>query len=106
MHYNEISRVKEPSLPSLVIFAFLSGALCTLFGYIFLPVAAGIYASLLFAESKGKPVFSYLVPVATVALNFFLNGFYSLEGVAYVVVGLVIYRLYRSGKTKNEIPPS
>ena len=102
MYYNKISKINEPSLFSLVFFTFISALLCTLFGYICIPFAAGFYAVLVLAESKGRFLFSFLIPSITFALNVFLNGFYSLEGIAYVAVGLVLYFCYRKNKTKNE----
>ena len=102
MSDNKFSNCKEPSFPSLVIFTLLSAIVCMMVGYVFVPIAAGMYSALLVAEKRGRFFFSYIIPVITVALNFFLNGFYSLEGISFAIVGFVLYLLYQKNKTKNE----
>ena len=87
----------------LSLLTALGALLCTLFGYFALPFAAASYASLIAFENRGKRVFSYIVPVIMFFVNFLFMGFYSLEGIAYVVVGIIIYLLAKLGKSKGEV---
>ena len=66
---------------------------CMLLGYVFLPMASAFYAALLIYENKSKRIVSYVLPVVMFLFNFVIRdfSFYSLEAVAYVVVGLIIY---------------
>ena len=96
------SRLKGASTARLFVLALLSAFGCILLGYVFLPIAAGIYAALILTEKKKTIVLSYILPVFTFALNFFMNGFYSLEGVAYAFVGFLIYLLYTKSRSKGE----
>ena len=83
----KIPSYREPSLLSLVLLTFLGAMGCMLLGYIVLPFAAAFYAALIFTEKKSKFLFSYLIPIFSVAINFLLNGPYSLEGVSFAAVG-------------------
>ena len=98
----KIPSYREPSLASIVLLTFIGAIACMLFGYLVLPFAAAIYAVLIFTEKKTKFLFSYLVPIFSVAMNFFLNGPYSLEGISFVAVGFLIYYLYSKNRSKNE----
>ena len=98
----KIPSYREPSLLSLVLLTFLGAMGCMLLGYIVLPFAAAFYAALIFTEKKSKFLFSYLIPIFSVAINFLLNGPYSLEGVSFAAVGFLIYYLYGKNKSKNE----
>lgn len=75
---------------------------CILLGYIFLPFAAAYYAALLTYESKGRRVLSIAIPAVMFTVNFLLRAALSLEGVAYVVVGLLIYFAVKRGWSKSE----
>ncbi len=101
MNYNS-SRLKETSIVALSFLCLLSAIGCMLLGYIFLPVAAGIYAALILAEKKKRIVVSYIIPIVTLVANFFLNGVYSIEGGAYAAIGVLIYLLYQKSKSKGE----
>jgi len=76
------------------------GFCCLIFGYLMLPVAAGFYAALLSAEKKENKIFSYILPLVPLTANIFINGFYSLEAIAYVAVGAIIYYGYDRKKDK------
>lgn len=78
----------------------LFGFACLLCGYLLLPLAAGFYAALLSTEKKGTRVLSYLVPLFLLVINIFLNGFYSLEAVSYVVVGAILFVGFDKRKSK------
>ena len=77
---------------------------CILLGYIFLPIASAFYAALLVYENKTKRVMSYVLPVVMYLLNFVLRdfSFYSLEAIAYVVVGVIIYLCCTKNVSKGE----
>ena len=83
----------------------LFGFACLLCGYLLLPLAAGFYAALLSTEKKGTRVLSYLVPLFLLVINIFLNGFYSLEAVSYVVVGAILFVGFDKRKSKAYLHP-
>ncbi len=74
-----------------------------LLGYVFLPFAAASYAALLLFENKSRRILSYILPVTMLIVNFLFNGFYSLEGLVYVVVGFLIYIFYTKSVKKSEV---
>lgn len=86
----------------LSIYTLLSALGCAVFGYLLLPVAATFFALLLLCENQNKRVFSYALPVITLAVNIFLSGLYSLEGIAYAAVGFIIFTAIRRGFSKGE----
>ena len=75
---------------------------CMLFGYFFLPPAAAFYACVLAYEKKTKRVMSYAIPILMFTINLLISGFYSLEALAYLVVGVVIYFAAIKGTSKGE----
>ncbi len=87
----------------LSIMTLLSSFACTLLGYLFLPFAAGFYAALLAIENKNGRVFSLIIPLVMFVANIFLNGFYSLEAIAYVIIGLIIYAGFNKTKSKASV---
>ena len=95
-------QIYAPSIPQLALFTGLAGIGCVLLGYLILPVAAALYATLLTFENKNGRIFSYVIPSLVFIINILFNGFFSLEGLAYVAVGAVLYYLYKSGKGKGE----
>ena len=84
----------------LSIMTLVFGFLCLLFGYIMLPFAAGFYAALLVIEKNGTRFFSYVVPLLPLVINVFINGFYSLEAISYVIIGFIIFFGYDRNKNK------
>ena len=87
-------------LALLSVFTLIFGFCCLLFGYLMLPVAAGFYAALLFYEKKESRVLSYVIPLFILVVNVFINGFYSLEAVAYVTIGAIVYLGFVKKKNK------
>ncbi len=96
MRYNSV-------ILKLAMFTALGAFACTLFGYLFLPFAAASYATLIAYENQKRRIFTYATPAVMFVINLLLAGPYSLEGVAYVLVGIVIYFLAKLGKTKGEV---
>ncbi len=87
----------------LSLFTAIGVFLCSLFGYFLLPFAAGSYAALIGFENRGKRIFTFLVPIVMFFVNLALLGPFSLEAIAYVVVGVIIYFLAKRGKSKGEV---
>ena len=87
---------------SLFTTVFVFG--CILFGYFFLPMASAFYAALLVYENNSKRVMSYALPVVMFLINLVLRdfSFYSLEAIAYVAVGLIIYLTCNRDISKGE----
>lgn len=81
---------------------FLSTLGCSLLGYIALPFAAAFFATLLILENPAKRVISYVLPVVIFLVNLLLRGIYSLEAIAYLIVGLAIYFCVKRNKSKGE----
>lgn len=75
---------------------------CSLMGYIFLPFAAAFYAAILIFENPAKRIVSFVLPIVIFAINFLLRGIYSLEAVAYLIVGLIIFLCVKRNKSKGE----
>lgn len=96
------SRIDRSSVTQLALYTALGGIGCILLGYLLLPVAAAFYAALLTFENKNGRIFSYVIPPVVFIINIIFNGFFSLEGLAYVAVGSLIYFFYRKGKSKGE----
>ena len=92
----------KKALIHIAVITFFSAFGCVLLSYLFLPLASAFYAALLFYESKSKRIFSYAIPIIILFINVLLNGFYSFEGAAYVLVGLVVYFLCKKGFSKAE----
>ncbi len=90
-------------LKFLSLMTALCGAGCILFGYLLISLAAGFYAALLIAEKRNRRIFSYVLPFCLFVVNVLINGIYSLEGIAYILLGLLIYRGYSSGKRKSGV---
>ena len=83
-------------LTYLVLMLTLCALGCIFLGYIVLPFAAAYFAALIYFEKPEKRVFSYLIPVTMFLVNFIargfsLNGLLSLDAIAYVVLGVIIY---------------
>lgn len=87
---------------SLLTAVFAFG--CMLLGYIFLPMASAFYAALLIYENNSKRVISYALPVVMFLINLVLRdfSFYSLEAIAYVAVGVIIYLTCTRNISKGE----
>lgn len=86
----------------LCLLLVLSGFGCILFGYLCLPFSAASYASLLHFEKKTRRILSYVLPVAIYTVNVLINGFFSLEGVIYIAVGVLFFFFNEKGRTKRE----
>ena len=79
------------------VFAFTA----ILVGYLALPFAVGFYTALLFFEKKNK-ICSILIPCIFFALNLLINGIFSLEGTAYVVISLIFYLCFTKNLKKSD----
>lgn len=84
----------------LSIMTLIFGFCCLFLGYLILPVAAGFYAALLLIEKKESRVFSYIIPLIPLVVNVFVNGFYSLEAIGYVIIGAIVYFGFDRNKSK------
>ena len=93
----------KSTLAKLSVLTVAFSILCTFFGYLLMPLAAATYALVLTFENRGRRIFSFVIPVVTYLINLLFMGFYSLEGIAYAVVGIIIFLLVKRGKTKGEI---
>ena len=87
---------------SLLTASFVFG--CILLGYVFLPMASAFYAALLIYENKSKRVVSYVLPILMYLFNLVIRDFslYSLEALAYVAVGVIIYFCCTKNVSKGE----
>ena len=86
----------------LAVSCVLSVIGCILLGYFMLPLAAAFYAGVLLYEKPNKRILSYVIPIVMFTLNLLLSGLFSLEAIAYVLVGLVIYICSSKNKSKGE----
>lgn len=98
------SSLYKKIITSLSVITALCVFGCILLGYIFLPMASAFYAALLIYENKSKRVVSYVLPIVMFLLNLVLRdfSFYSLEAVAYVVIGVIIYFCCTKNVSKGE----
>jgi hypothetical protein len=79
----------------------LFGFLNILVGYITLPFSAGFYAALLYFEKKSK-IFSIMIPAVIFVINILINGIFSLEAIAYVIIGLILYLCFLKKNSKSD----
>ena len=93
----------KSELAILSVLTLIFGFCCLLFGYLMLPVAAGFYAALLSYEKKESRVLSYVIPLVPLVVNVFVNGFYSLEAISYIIIGAIIYKGFSNKKDKAAI---
>lgn len=89
-------------LVKYTLLTLLSALGCSLLGYVFMPFAAAFYAAILTFENTGKRILSYVLPIIIFLINFSLRGIYSLEAIAYLIVGLSLYFCIKRNKTKGE----
>ena len=93
----------KSELAILSVLTLIFGFSCLFLGYLILPVAAGFYAALLSYEKKDSRVLSYVIPIVPLVVNVFVNGFYSLEAISYVIIGAIIYVGFSKQKNKATI---
>ncbi len=100
----ELNDTKEYSQAIVKLSILTSVAVlgCILFGFFCLPVAAAYYAALLLYERPGKRIMSIVIPAVYFALNFFLQPAFSLDALAYVVLGAIIYFSVKKSRSKGE----
>lgn len=91
---------------NLAILALLTatfGLSCSFFGYLTLPFAAAACTALFIYEDKNKRIASYIIPVSTFVVNFTINGFFSLEGIAYAIIAFLFSLLYVKKHFKADV---
>jgi len=89
-------------ITKLSILTCISAFGCMMLGYLILPFASAFFAALLVYENPSKRILSYALPIGLFTVNFFLNGLYSLEGIIYVVIGVIIYFVLKKNVSKGE----
>lgn len=90
------------TLSLLALLTALSVFGCAQLGYIFLPFASAFYAALLIYDKTPKKILSVILPILFFIVNFLFRGLYSLEAVAYAVVGVAIYFAVTKKISKGE----
>ena len=96
-------RSYRSELAFLSVMTLVFGMACLYLGYLILPIAAGFYAALLAFEKKEGRACSYIIPLIPLVINVFVNGFCSLEAIAYVVVGTIIFLGFDQKKNKASV---
>lgn len=86
----------------LFIMSVLSGALSAFAGLALASVCGGFLAALWFFEPEEKRIFSYIAIPAILAFDILLNGIYTLVGIFAIVLGLMIFIVYRLEFSKCE----
>ena len=86
----------------LSVLTFIFGVATNLLGEIFLPFSSALFAALLLFEEPKKRIFSYIVPVLTLAVAVITDGLYGLMSIQYVVIALIIFFSYICSATKAE----
>jgi hypothetical protein len=86
----------------LFIMSVLSGALSAFAGLALASVCGGFLAALWFFEPEEKRIFSYIAIPVILAIDILLNGIYTLVGVFAIVLGLMIFLVYRLRFSKCE----
>ncbi|MBR7117286.1 MAG: hypothetical protein IKC87_06235 [Clostridia bacterium] len=84
----------------LAIFAVLGGAAAALLaqlGVLVLPLAAAPLAVIFLVETKRKRVFSIIVPILLLVIDFVLNLYYSFTCFGIIAVAFVIFLTVRTG---------
>ncbi len=100
---NQSKKTYNSSVAILTSLTFITGIATIFLGFIFVPFAAAFYAMLLFCEKYGKHrIFSYVAPVALIALDVLYNGYAILGSVSFVLVGFLLFFMYSTGAGKFE----
>ncbi|MBO7303693.1 MAG: hypothetical protein J6V09_00525 [Clostridia bacterium] len=94
----DASQIKTVATLSFLVVLLAFG--CMFFGFLALPFAAAFYTALLLYDKK--KIFALILPVPLIAVNVLINGFFSLEAIGYVLLGVVGYFAVKSGKSKAE----
>ena len=103
INYN--TKKYSKNMTSIAVLTAIFGIATVFLGYLIVPISAAFYATLLISENKNKRILSYILPVTIVFLDFSLNwvnGFFSEQSIAYVVLGLVLYFCYTKKRSKCE----
>lgn len=94
IEYNDLYNKR---MITTVILTVVFGIATVFLGYLVVPLSAAAYATLLIYENKNRRILSYVLPVAIVFLDFsvnWVNGFFSEQSIAYVLLGAIIYLCY------------
>ena len=103
MHFTlKPNTLYSKTIISLVILTALCVFGCAQLGYLFLPFASAFYAALLIYDKTPKKILSILLAVMLFVVNFLFRGLYSLEALAYAVVGIIIYFASTKKLSKGE----
>jgi hypothetical protein len=97
---NEISN-KKPII-FLFIMSLATGVLSAFVGHAIAAVCAGFLASLWYLETENKRILSYIASGLIIIADIVVNGLYSLVGVFAVVLGLMIFIVYKMRLSKCE----
>ena len=100
---NQSKKTYNSSVAILTSLTFITGIATIFLGFVFVPFAAAFYAMLLFCEKYGRHrIFSYVAPVALIALDVLYNGYAILGSVSFLLVGFLLFFMYSTGAGKFE----
>ena len=97
---NENSYSKTIAL--LALLTSVTVLACTQLGYILMPFAAAFYAALLIYDKTPGKILSIFLPLIFFVVNLLFSGLYSLDAVAYAIVGVIIYFAVTKKITRGE----
>ncbi len=86
---------------TVAVLTLLFGVGSVFLSYILIPFASAFYAMLLMVEREKKKVFTIVCPVIIGLISFAFYGPFAMEGIIYIVLGILIYRLYTRGASKT-----
>ena len=99
--FNQDVGNKKPVI-FLFIMSVLTGILSSVVGHVIAAVCAGFLASLWHFETEKRRLFSYISIGVILVTDVLVNGLYSLIGVFAIVLGLMIFFVYKLKISKCE----
>lgn len=99
--FKDITKKKQAIILTAVL-ALVFAVLNSFFGEVFLAPAAAMMAILFLLETDGRRIASYIVPTLAVVINVFIGGIFSVLGVGPVIAALIIFFMYKLGRSKGE----
>lgn len=100
---NNSKKTYNSSIAILTAASMILGFGAVLFGFLFVPFAAAFYAMLLMCESHGnRRILSYVVPALVIASDVLFNGFLIFPSLSLVLVGFLMFFMYKRRVGKLE----
>ncbi len=95
------TKTATKELFTFTVTAVIVGFVSIFAGFIFAPIAAAIYAGMILADKTKLKLPSVVYAIIILAANFLIKGKYDVDGVVFIPVAILLFLLYRFGKSKG-----